>query len=69
MPQLAIAWLLRRDAVSSVIIGASSVEQVEKNVAAIDVELTADDVTEIEGVFSPAAQGAEDQAPIHATAS
>jgi aryl-alcohol dehydrogenase-like predicted oxidoreductase len=51
LPQLAIAWLLRRDAVSSVIIGASNVGQVEKNMAAIDVELTADDVTQMEEPF------------------
>jgi voltage-dependent potassium channel beta subunit len=53
MPQLAIAWLLGRDAVSSVITGASSVAQVEENAAAADVELTADDVAEIEELFAP----------------
>jgi voltage-dependent potassium channel beta subunit len=51
MPQLAIAWLLKRDAVSSVIIGATNVGQIEKNVAAIGVELTADHVTQIEETF------------------
>ena len=52
MPQLAIAWLLGRDAVSSVVIGASSVGQVEENVAALDVELTPDDVAEIDDLFA-----------------
>jgi voltage-dependent potassium channel beta subunit len=53
MPQLAIGWLLGRDAVSSVIIGASSVDQIEKNMAATEVQLTADDLMEIDEVFPP----------------
>jgi aryl-alcohol dehydrogenase-like predicted oxidoreductase len=57
MPQLAIAWLLGRDAVSSVIIGATSVEQIEKNVAATGVELTAEDVAQIEELFPPDDEG------------
>jgi voltage-dependent potassium channel beta subunit len=55
MSQLAIAWLLGRDAVSSVIIGASSVGQVDENVAALDVELAPHDVAEIDELFAPVA--------------
>ena len=55
MSQLAIAWLLGRDAVSSVLIGASSVAQIDENVAALDVELTPDDVAEIDELFAPVA--------------
>jgi aryl-alcohol dehydrogenase-like predicted oxidoreductase len=43
MAQLAIAWVLREDNVSSAIVGASRPEQVEENVAASGVEL-GDDV-------------------------
>jgi aryl-alcohol dehydrogenase-like predicted oxidoreductase len=43
MAQLAIAWVLRADNVSSAIIGASRPEQVDENVAASGVEL-GDDV-------------------------
>ena len=39
--QLALAWVLQRKEISSAIIGASSVEQLEENVKAIDVKLTA----------------------------
>jgi aryl-alcohol dehydrogenase-like predicted oxidoreductase len=39
LPKLAIAWCLRRPEVSSAIVGASTVEHVEENVAAADVEL------------------------------
>ena len=54
MPQLAIAWLLRRDAVSSVIIGASNAAQIDENVASTDVKLSADDIAQIEELFAPA---------------
>jgi voltage-dependent potassium channel beta subunit len=69
VPQLAIAWLLRRDAVSSVIIGASKPEQVETNAAVIDVKLTENHVRDIEEVFSPGERAAEGEAPVRATAS
>jgi aryl-alcohol dehydrogenase-like predicted oxidoreductase len=42
LPQLALAWVLRRTEVSSAIIGASRPEQVHQNVAASGVELSAD---------------------------
>lgn len=42
MPQLALAWVLRRPEVSSAIIGASRPEQIEDNVRAIGVKLTDD---------------------------
>ncbi len=45
MPQLALAWVLRRPEVSSAIIGASRPEQIADNVQAIGVRLS-DDVVE-----------------------
>jgi aryl-alcohol dehydrogenase-like predicted oxidoreductase len=42
MPQLALAWVLRRPEVASAIIGASRPEQVTQNVAASGVELSDD---------------------------
>jgi L-glyceraldehyde 3-phosphate reductase len=36
LPQMAIAWVLRRPEVTSAVIGASAVEQIEENVQAID---------------------------------
>jgi len=35
LAQMALAWVLRDGVISSVLIGASSVEQVEQNVAAL----------------------------------
>ncbi len=47
--QLALAWALRDPRVTSVLIGASSVEQLEQTVAAVDhLEFTAAELTEID---------------------
>ena len=51
MPQLALAWVLRQDNVSSAIIGASRPEQVEDNAAASGVKLPADVLSEIDGIL------------------
>jgi aryl-alcohol dehydrogenase-like predicted oxidoreductase len=42
MPQLALAWILRREEVASAIIGASRPEQVHQNIEASGVELSED---------------------------
>jgi len=48
--QVAIAWVLRNPAVTAAIVGARNAEQVEKNVGAVELQLTDEDVAEIEGV-------------------
>jgi L-glyceraldehyde 3-phosphate reductase len=49
LAQMAIAWALRDAQVTSVLIGASSVAQLEQNVAALDrLEFTADEVDTID---------------------
>jgi L-glyceraldehyde 3-phosphate reductase len=49
LAQLALAWTLRDPRMTSTLIGASSVEQLESNVAALDkLELTADELAEID---------------------
>ena len=49
LAQLALAWALRDPRVSSVLIGASSVAQLEQNVAAIDrLDFTADELAAID---------------------
>lgn len=53
LAQLALAWLLHRDAVSSVIIGATKPEQVKENAAAIEAELTPEDLETIDSIFPP----------------
>jgi L-glyceraldehyde 3-phosphate reductase len=49
LAQLAIAWTLRDPRMTSVVLGASSVEQLENNIAALDnLELTEDELAEID---------------------
>lgn len=48
MTELALAWALRRPEISCVITGATTPEQVRANVAASDVELTAETLAAIE---------------------
>ena len=50
LAQLALAWALRDQRMTSLIIGASSVSQLETNVAALDnLALTADELQQIDG--------------------
>jgi aryl-alcohol dehydrogenase-like predicted oxidoreductase len=48
--RIALAWLLHKEAVTSVIIGARRIEQLEDNLASLDVELTADEMTQLDDV-------------------
>ena len=47
--QVALAWLLQRSPVMLPIPGTGSVEHLEENVAAAELELTADEVAELDG--------------------
>jgi len=55
MVQMALAWVLRRDEVASAIIGASRPEQVEQNVAASGIELSADTIVAIDEALADVA--------------
>ncbi len=49
LAQLALAWTLRDERVTSTLVGASSVRQLEQNVAALDsLELSSDELAEID---------------------
>jgi voltage-dependent potassium channel beta subunit len=56
MSQLALAWVLQRDNVSSAIIGASRPEQVEDNAKAAGVRLSSDVVSEIDSILKDVIQ-------------
>ncbi len=51
MPVLALAWILRKKIVSSVITGASRASQLESNLEAADVELTPDVLQRIDDIL------------------
>lgn len=48
--RVALAWLLSKDAVTSVIVGAKRPDQLMDNLAAVDLDLTADDIKRLDEV-------------------
>jgi aryl-alcohol dehydrogenase-like predicted oxidoreductase len=55
MSQVAIAWVLARPAVRSVILGARTLAQLDDNLAAADVELTDDETRLLDAASDPGA--------------
>jgi L-glyceraldehyde 3-phosphate reductase len=56
LAQMALAWVLRDEAVTSALIGASKVEQIEQNVAAINkLTFTAEELARIEAILTSGA--------------
>lgn len=53
MGQLAIAAVLHKPAISSAIVGATTVEQLEENAAASGIELSEKDIAAIDRIFKP----------------
>ena len=51
--QIALAWLLTRPAVASILVGASSVKQLEDNLGAIAVHLESEDLAQLETATKP----------------
>jgi len=48
--QIALAWLLHKDAVTSVIIGAKRMDQLEDNFGSVDVTLSDDEMAQLDEV-------------------
>ncbi len=53
MAEVALAWLYTRESICCPIIGASSVSQLENNVNALDLELTADEIETLDQLYRP----------------
>ena len=53
IPQVALAWLLTRPAVSSVIIGAKRMDQLDDNLGSTGVHLTAEQITRLSAATEP----------------
>lgn len=53
MGQVALNWVRRRPAVTSVLIGCRTVEQLEDNLAGLDWELSDDEMEELTRVSAP----------------
>jgi aryl-alcohol dehydrogenase-like predicted oxidoreductase len=53
MAEVALAWLYSKESICCPIIGASSVSQLENNVKALDLELTADEIEALDQMYRP----------------
>ena len=52
LPQMALAWVLRRPEITTVLIGASEVQQVEENVRALDnLKFSEDELSRIDAIL------------------
>jgi len=52
LAQLALAWILRQPNVSSAIIGASRPDQIDENIKALEIVLTAEDLADIDAILA-----------------
>jgi voltage-dependent potassium channel beta subunit len=55
LAQLALAWCLRDEVISSVIVGATKPEQIDDNVAAVDLDIDPELFVELERILAPVA--------------
>jgi 1-deoxyxylulose-5-phosphate synthase len=53
LAQVALAWMLHKEAVSAPIVGATKAGHVEDAVAAVDVRLSEDEITALEAAYVP----------------
>jgi aryl-alcohol dehydrogenase-like predicted oxidoreductase len=53
MAQIALAWVRTRPAVTAPIVGTTKLEQLDDAIASLDIELTDDDVAELEAPYVP----------------
>jgi aryl-alcohol dehydrogenase-like predicted oxidoreductase len=53
MAEVAIAWVYSKEDICCPIIGASSVSQLENNVTALDLELSADEIETLDALYRP----------------
>ena len=51
--QIALAWMLQKPYITSPIIGATKMNHLEELVAAVDIELTEDEIAQVEGAYQP----------------
>lgn len=57
--QLALAWVMSRPGVTAPLVGPRTLEQLEDNLGALDVEITAEDAAVVNGLIAPGEHVAE----------
>jgi len=55
MAQLALAWVLRRSEISSVVVGATQIAHIASNIKASGIRLSADVLEEVECILDGSA--------------
>jgi L-glyceraldehyde 3-phosphate reductase len=51
LPQMAVAWILRRPEITTVLIGASSMDQIAENVAALEnLQFSPEELQQIDAI-------------------
>jgi aryl-alcohol dehydrogenase-like predicted oxidoreductase len=53
MVQVALAWVLAQSGITSVIVGARTLEQLDDNLAAADLVLEPDEITRLDAATAP----------------
>ena len=53
MAEVGVAWVISKDAIISPIISAAAISQLESNVRALDLELTADEIESLDRLYRP----------------
>jgi aryl-alcohol dehydrogenase-like predicted oxidoreductase len=53
VPQVALAWLLAKEAATCLVLGASKMSHLQDNLGAIDVELAAEEVAALDEMMPP----------------
>jgi len=53
VPQIALVWLLNKPHISAPIIGATKMDHLEQAIAAVDIQLTGDEVKRLEELYKP----------------
>jgi aryl-alcohol dehydrogenase-like predicted oxidoreductase len=53
MGQLALAWMLSKPWITAPIVGTTSVQHVQDAVAALDIQLSAEDIQALEAPYAP----------------
>ena len=53
IPRLALSWLLQQDGITTLIVGAKKLEQLEDNLAAVDVTWTDQELEQVAAASAP----------------
>ncbi|MGB1286020.1 MAG: aldo/keto reductase [Aggregatilineales bacterium] len=51
--QVALAWMLHKPGITAPIIGATKIHHLEQSIAAVDIELSDDDINSLEALYQP----------------